>query len=293
MRHRTCSIFAHHLYLLSFTVDMREQLNIPPPYHGRVWVHAVFNPSPRAEHRHDELEFNLVTAGRAGYLVGNTRQELRAGSLIWLFPEHDHLLIDQSADFAMWILVIKPRPLRAACSTPFTKPLLKTNPTGSICRVLEPSEAVELEKLCLQVETDEQEPARFNAGLVYLLLRAWGAFDNAEHVVRGTDVHPAVERAARLLQDDATLDLPQLEARCGMSADRLSRLFRRQTGASITNYRNRIRIERFVAEYSHDTTINMTTAALEVGFGSYAQFHRVFKQQMKCSPAAYKRKRRP
>src|SRR5919197_667800 len=43
------------------------------------------------------------------------------------------------------------------------------------------------------------DDALLNAGLAYLLVLAWRAFLDSEHVVAGVDVHPAVETLARRL----------------------------------------------------------------------------------------------
>ena len=51
---------------------------------------------------------NLVVTGKASYLFGNRRVPLLASSMIWLFPKQEHVLIDRSRDFSMWVLVFKP-----------------------------------------------------------------------------------------------------------------------------------------------------------------------------------------
>lgn len=272
---------------------MREQLSIPHQLGGRLWLSQAPSLKGLRMHRHDELELNLTTCGRAVYLVQKTRQELRAGTLIWLFPDDEHLLIDRSPDFAMWIMVIRPATLGKVCTTPRLRPLVKTRPKGSICRALQPNDAIELERLFAQLIRHEQEPPYFNAGITYAVLRAWDAFSDAGRTVSSTGVHPAVERAARILRDDdPSLNLPTLAGRCGLGADRLGRLFRQQTGVSLTAYRNRVRIDHFLAAYGRGDHINMLAAALAAGFGSYAQFHRVFKAVMGCSPTDYRRKMR-
>ena len=58
-------------------------------------------------HSHAELEFNLVLRGRAAYVVDDARYDLGRGSSIWLFPAQQHLLINQSPDFEMWIAVFR------------------------------------------------------------------------------------------------------------------------------------------------------------------------------------------
>jgi AraC-like DNA-binding protein len=105
------------------------------------------------------------------------------------------------------------------------------------------------------------------------------------------DVHPAVERAARLIRnEDTTLNLDELARRSGLSAPRLSRLFKQQTGVALVDFRNRQRVERFLQLYGTGQRLTMLDAALDAGFGSYPQFHRVFKRVIGCSPGRYRRR---
>ena len=124
------------------------------------------------------------------------------------------------------------------------------------------------------------------------MLSAWRAFLDAGESTEtsGGHIHPAVEAAARIVRDEAQASgIDDLAQRCNISASRLSRLFKRQTGVALVNYRQRVCLERFLNLYGSTDRINMLEAALDAGFGSYPQFHRVFKRYMNCGPAAYRR----
>jgi transcriptional regulator GlxA family with amidase domain len=54
-------------------------------------------------------------------------------------------------------------------------------------------------------------------------------------------------------------------------------------------YRNQSRIERFFELYGEGNRRNLTQSAYAAGFGSYAQFHRVFKEALGYSPGELKR----
>lgn len=66
----------------------------------------------------------------------------------------------------------------------------------------------------------------------------------------------------------------------------LTALFREQMGVSIVEYRNRLRIERFFTLVAPGGG-NLLQAALDAGFGSYAQFHRVFRDLLGTTPKEY------
>lgn len=270
-------------------------------------------------HTHDELEFNLITSGSASYLIRDRRFDLAPGTVIWLFPKQAHLLVNESADFGMWIAVFRESLVQSACTSQATSPLREDDPAGFHCSRINRHNARTITDLCerLAVETglrpagcgleDTQiasrklrgaapsggDPATVNAGLGWLLVSTWRATRAAASgtdLTEGSDIHPAVERAAFFLRDHTDrLSLKELADRSGLSPSRLSRLFKQQVGISISAYGNRQRVERFVHLYGRGRRISMLTAALDAGFGSYAQFHRAFKQFMHQSPSGYRR----
>jgi AraC-like DNA-binding protein len=268
---------------------MRVQLHLPARLEGRVWRYQ--NPGLKnRRHRHAELELNLVTRGLGTYLLGNRRYQIRRGDLLWLFPAQEHVLMEQSADFEMWIAVFKHRAIKRVTTDPSAKILQEQGPVEECCRRLAHTELARLEELFVDlVGAEEQRPGLLNAGLSYALLSAWRCFEGAADVpVR--DVHPAVERAARLIQEgETTLKLEELAQHAGLSPARLSRLFKEQTGFAMVDFRNRQRVERFLDLYGTGQRQTMLDAALEAGFGSYPQFHRVFRAVVGCSPGDYKR----
>ena len=65
---------------------------------------------------------------------------------------------------------------------------------------------------------------------------------------------------------------------CGTSNSYLSRKFHQQIGVSLTRYRNSLRLSRFFEEYHRADQPTITEAVYAAGFGSYAQFYKVFSQ---------------
>jgi AraC-like DNA-binding protein len=115
-------------------------------------------------------------------------------------------------------------------------------------------------------------------------------------VPSGSPVAAKTEHAARLaaraasaLQADPAIDRAVLARRLGTAPGTLGRAFKAALGESLTDYRNRQRIQRFLAVVD-PCGGNLLEAALEAGFGSYAQFHRVFRQSLGCSPIVYLRR---
>ncbi len=267
---------------------VEDLLYLPADRDGACWPFAL--PLQRLTfHRHQELELNLVTQGKAEYLLDDRRYSLQSGSLVWLFPAQHHVLLDRTPDFAMWILVVKPDLVARLSAGGSYAELREANPADPSCRRLGREAQQRLAALLADVAA-LNEAAHFNSGLAYALLSAWAAYQSATGEERFVQVHPAVEATARLLREGAEpTSLKQLTAQFGLSASRLSALFKEQTGTPLARYRNQQRIERVLRRYETPGArrVSLLEAALDAGFGSYAQFYRVFCETMGRPPAAY------
>jgi AraC-like DNA-binding protein len=208
---------------------------------------------------------------------------------VWLFADQDHVLFNESPDFEMFILIFRNSLVERLCNTPRTRALRERNPGGDWCKLLPDTAATELRTLFKQLHEAMNDVTRFNAGIGWALLTAWEKHQSAQQVL-GQDVHPAVERAARIIQAESEpLSLEDIADQVGLSPSRLSRLFHQQSGVSLVQFRQRQTLERFYRLYGNGRHKTMIAAALEAGFGSYPQFHRVFKQHTGKSPASFRR----
>ncbi len=96
-------------------------------------------------------------------------------------------------------------------------------------------------------------------------------------------------RAVALLGEDPALGGKEIADRLGISLSRLARVFKAEMGMSLVEYRNRLRLDRFGALLEGGRS-NLLEAALDAGFGSYAQFHRVFRALRHATPREYLRR---
>jgi AraC-like DNA-binding protein len=237
-------------------------------------------------HVHDEFEVNLVTSGRATYVVAGERRVLRPRSLIWLFPEQEHIVENFTRDFAMWILVFSPE--FTAQMVPRIPILAERDPGSVLMRPL-PSKCVRLlDEIAQELSTGFQPLDCHELGLTWWLASAWNAYEHGDSEDAGS-LHSAVARAMALLREDPSKNLKTLARETRISPSQLSRLFKRQSGVSITDFRNSLRLDAFVDRCDGGRENAMFALAKEAGFGSYAQFSRVFRRRMGCSPEAYYR----
>src|SRR5437879_3671095 len=94
---------------------MEEVFELPAGLDGCVWPYRWAG-QRYPMHRHSEVEVNLVVDGTAKYVMRERRYELGLGSMVWLFPKQDHLLLDQSPTYRMWIAVFKPDLIQRLCT---------------------------------------------------------------------------------------------------------------------------------------------------------------------------------
>jgi AraC-like DNA-binding protein len=94
-----------------------------------------------------------------------------------------------------------------------------------------------------------------------------------------------VERVLRAVNDDLPMTGERLAGELGVSSGHLARCFKREMGVSLVDYRNRMRLDKFFEVVQRrSNSINLLDAALEAGFGSYAQFHRVYRRFVGSTP---------
>ncbi|MEM9158886.1 MAG: helix-turn-helix domain-containing protein [Verrucomicrobiota bacterium] len=239
-------------------------------------------------HRHDELELNLAISGEAEYLVDGELLRFLPGQALWLFPEQEHALASASPSFSMWVIVFRRRLLRETCNEEERKPLLGMKAPLESFRQLGHDVFKKLGQVCEEAaESAEVDSEMFNATLRYLMVRAWkGTLESEVEALDPMRLHGSVFRAAMRLHETPQIEsLGELSKEVGLSQEHLSRMFRRQMGLSLSAYRNVQRMRRFIELRQEGERYNLLEAALEAGFGSYAQCFRVCKALKGVAPS--------
>jgi transcriptional regulator GlxA family with amidase domain len=244
--------------------------------------HLTFVPPP---HRHEVLELNFVQRGSCTYLIDGRCYEFEPGHVAFLFPAQEHALLDTSNDYRAWVAHVRSDFVREICTTVPTQPLARKRPPQQFASALPPGRARHLVRLFDALSDAMEDDAQFNTGLAFAVLTSWVEHLRARAIVPKAPREPAVERVIRLLRDESRLSLRDLARAAGMSRSVLTRSFKRQTGLSIVAYKNRLRVERFLALQAEAENMTLLEAALAAGFGSYAQFYRVFREVMGHAPS--------
>ncbi len=230
-------------------------------------------------HHHEELEFNLIVAGRGAYFLEDSHYELKPGSLVWILPHQRHRLI-RGPGLDMWV-----GSLTSEHYTPEILALAAAHPF----KALSAEDAIALDRLYVHLSQDADRPDVYSIGLQY-------AVRSTIHIARTSAGppppvrHPAVTQALSLIRrEDEVANLAALASMCRVSAKYLGDLLVAQTGRGFVEWRNIARLERFQDLYPASN--DLLTAALAAGFGSYTQFHRVFQDVVGTTPGDWARKR--
>jgi len=291
---------------------MLEDLKLGKSYDGFLFLAESARNLPKLNsHHHVELELNLVVKGAITYVVGKRRFTFQSRTLLWLFPAQEHQMVDCSDDAQYFVAVFKPTLIARSCRSVAYEGLKRDNTeqTGVLNTVLEPESFDLIRKTmdslmvgALDSDLLNQQagfgvgsdftfqhayPDGLNAGLHHLLLQCWRSQSAGK--VRGNHValHPAVGHALKLLSEsECEQALAHLAKACGVSEAYLSRTFRRQVGIPLSRYRNSLRLSRFWEQYRQSEQKTLAEAVYAAGFGSYAQFYKIFTQAYGRGPRA-------
>jgi len=107
--------------------------------------------------------------------------------------------------------------------------------------------------------------------------------------VRSTARGRIVEAAREVLvQDPATLGLADVASQVSASPAYLSRVFRQETGETLTRFRNRLRVRRVLDRIEAGET-SISRLAAELGFADHAHLTRTVRQEVGFPPILVRR----
>jgi len=236
---------------------------------GQVWRHAPRYWRPR--HFHLEPELNLVVAGSGRFGVGDTVFAVGAGDLLWWTPGQDHELVSYSDDFDLFVIGTTPelsdRVLGGSGS-----------PLGGPTRLRLMTRDLERFRAACAAAPQARAGAEQHVGDLW----------RAAHALRmsAPDKHTLTRRALLLLTEDHELQRSEVALRMGSHPSEVSRRFHHDVHLTLTTYRTRLRLLRFIETVDRGAE-NLLYAALEAGFGSYSQCHRAFRWTLGCTPRSF------
>ncbi|MBN2574713.1 MAG: helix-turn-helix domain-containing protein [Deltaproteobacteria bacterium] len=245
---------------------------IPTRARAHIWRHAPATRRPR--HFHAEPELNLVTGGSASFAMGEKLFPVVRGDLLWWPPGQDHVLVDASDDFDLFVIgVTADFSMRVLADTPDVAcvgPIHIRLPTPALA---------EIEAICL---------ARGSASDVPAIERRVGDLWRQAHALRraAEAMHVVTRRTMASLYQQPELGRSDIARLVRAYPTEISRYFHSDMGMTLSAFRSRLRLLRFIQAVGGGAP-SLLAAALGAGFGSYSQCHRIFQRTFACTPRSF------
>lgn len=228
----------------------------------------------RPVHFHPESELNVVLRGSARFRVGERVVDARAGHVVWLPPAVEHGLLDASADLEFFVAGFAPAFVETiaridACAVDFSHRTTRLD-AGEL-RDIELGWALANDR-CDDVAVEN-------------LLGDWLRRLSSPSASRSPTAALGL-RAAREVLLRPQQSRAQLARLFASNRGDVSRRFHDHNALTFREYRKRALVLAFLRLVDGGRA-NWTRAALEAGFGSYSQCHRVFRSVMGLSPRQF------
>ncbi|QHT60230.1 AraC family transcriptional regulator [Paenibacillus lycopersici] len=276
--------------------------NADTPFPFHIGIHTL-DRGFRA-HRHDFLELSYVIEGRGSEVVNNVSHDMVPGTFTFVQPYQVHeiftepgstlllyncmfsmdLLMDANAQGDGLAELIEPSPLPPYTTFTGTMAARTRFLIDDMMREYKGNDPWRLTMLqgrlkellvCFDRERRKQQP-----------LTAPPPAASKPHA----SVWPIIHYIHRNYQEDVTLT--QLSDRFGMSASRISEVIKEKTGQTFVHFLQDLRL-RHASALLLSTDFSVVEVALEVGFGSYKTFAKIFRERKGMAPLAYRKAKRP
>lgn len=249
--------------------------------------------TPAMFHFHENYEFCQPLNRPCDFLVDGTLYHAEPGDIISVDSRVVHRFLLREPDTAIRILQF---PVRI---------LLRSGTLGSALQTHIPKATLEqipglYSAVCTLMELMEQEPPISSGGknellqslmtsLYLLLLKHFPAKSN-QGLRKDTDLFFQATEYANAHFSDATLTVESMAAALYVSREKLSSVFLQYAGISCKQYINTLRVDE--ANRIMMEGCDISTTALESGFGSIRTFNSVYKGIIGMSPTEYIKKLR-
>lgn len=268
--------------------------------HGQ---HNVFD-----EHAHDFIELVYVVQGEGLHLIDRFPYEVRAGDMYSIHPGERHAIehLNGSGIEIINVLFVpqslagclpgdQEMPGTLAFITPFMdgssrlprKMTLSAEQSSAIVGILE-------DMIAETKDEDSGSPLliRFKLmELLVLLSRFYEKRETIKQVSYACGGHEILTRRVRVFLEDhfhQKLTLAYLAQVFNLSERHLGRVFKQETGRSVNEMLQHIRIER-AKQMLHETNRSMEVVAESVGFANASFFSRLFSRIVGATPGEYRK----
>jgi len=259
---------------------------MPSVYIGYYYKKKFENFIMKTRHAHDDIEIMYVSSGQCTVSTPFGKKMLETGQFIVLGKGVAHALSAEKADIMnLEFFLNHPRGFNidraygmAGVSAALRGDCEVYTDDGTVYPALRD---VVREQ---QTSGDGYMTEVLMDRLLILLGRLW----ERKHRNRGGVAY--VERAKDYIihHCDEKIAVADVASHIGLNISYLQNLFKKHTGTTVTEYVNKIRIEK-ACFLLRNSDMDTTEVALECGFASRQHFGLTFRKLMGCSPIAYRK----
>lgn len=262
--------------------SIKQSFDINSRKRGKPWSMKEF-------HYHDSYEIYYLAGGSRRILVQDRIYELEPGDTALFKPNIFHRSMNSGGQHIRYNIEFTSEFMTGYFTEKASSELLSCFDTEYIR--LDRSERGELERLFRAAREEYEEGGMFYisfAGILKLLSEASArgkATPRQKLTKASRTLQPVIEY---INKNFASLDgINEIAAECFLNKSYLCRLFKKETGMTLTQYINNVRIQQACGLIS-DTELDMTEIALRCGFSSAPYFSSVFKAEVKCTPSEFR-----
>ncbi|MDF2837451.1 MAG: AraC family transcriptional regulator [Paenibacillus sp.] len=262
-------------------------------------LHAGFR-----AHRHDFLEFSYVVDGSGSEAINGSLHPMKPGTFTFVLPYQVHqIYTDPGSKLVLYNCMFSMDLLMDAAKQERLMGLIDSVAAPSFVQ-LEGEDRTRFGSIVQNMyeEYQSSEPWRqtmLQLRLKELLIRfdrhrrsgsliAVGNQPEKHSFGRHSSVWPIIHYIHQHYQDD--LALSDLAARFNMSVSRISEVIKETTGQNFLHFLHDLRI-RHACSLLVSTEMSVSEIALEVGYGSYNTFSRVFRETKGIVPKEYRKRK--
>lgn len=262
-------------------------------------------PASIEPHTHDFMELVFVVEGEGRHEIAGLPTNIAAGDVYLISPGVSHAYrVQRSVTVYNVIfdteLIRKEIDLLAGNDSFFgffyVEPFLRrTNPMRPYLN-LQRSDRVRLRQMIeTLIEEDRARQSGYQmfikAQLIQVLIFLSRCFAASERplTLDGGDEAEMVRRICGFIElhRSQPLTLDQVSAMCGLGTTAFSAKFKKHTGQTFVEYRNRLRIEQACRDL-RETSHKIVDIAMNAGFDDLSHFNRVFRSLTGLSPRRYR-----
>ena len=260
-------------------------------------------------HKHDAIEITYVISGECRYISNTSECRLRKGDLIIIDSDTLHMNVplenDNHEEFIAYDCVFTPdfidtgligsRHFQDLNSSFIFRSLFSGKEDPKPDMQINGSDSAEFDEL---FEKMHSEYVSMNKGyieiirayLIELFIKIFRELDRSRSPEASDEMTGKINMVVKYLKDNYNTEIKLEEAALNsfLSKSYFSRLFRRVTGNSFTQYLHQIRVEE-ACRLLKTTEMPINDISVQIGFNDVKFFYLIFKRIKKMTPGEYRK----